>query len=52
MKRRCYPNNRRYILLVAFGVGLLVASFLPPKCLIAVLAITVIILGITCYKGR
>ncbi len=52
MKRRCYPNNRKYIYLVTFGVGLLVASFLPPKCLVAVLAVAVIILGITCYKGR
>lgn len=52
MRRGHCVNRRKYILLVAFGVGLLVASFCPPRCLVAVLALTVIILGISCYRGR
>ncbi len=51
MRRRCCNNKKwRYIFLVAFGVGLLVASFCPPRCVIAVLSITVIVLGIICSK--
>lgn len=39
-------KSRKYIRLIFFGIGLLVASFCPPKIVIAVLAVTVIVLGI------
>ncbi len=47
---RCNPKTNRYILLVAFGVGLLLASFCSPRFLVVVLSLTVIILGIICYR--
>lgn len=48
MRKRCHDKKRKYILLAAFGVGLLVACFCPPRALVAILSITVIILGISC----
>ncbi|MBO4433364.1 MAG: hypothetical protein J5852_07535 [Clostridia bacterium] len=48
--RRCGRNNKG-VIGVTFAVGLLVSCFLPPKLLVAVLAIWVIILGIACSKN-
>lgn len=39
------------ILIAAFGAGLLLACFLPPKFLVGILAAAVIILGIFCAKS-
>lgn len=50
MRKRCNINRRKYVYMVAFGVGLLVASFLPPRFVIAVLAIAVIWLGVICSR--
>ncbi len=50
MRKRCSTNKRKYVYMVAFGIGLLVASFAPPRCVIAVLAVAVIWLGIICSK--
>ncbi len=44
MRRKCGNNNRGPVA-ITFAVGLLVSCFCPPKFLIAVLAIWVIILG-------
>ena len=35
---------------ITFSVGLIASCFLPPKCLIAILAIWVIILGLSSPK--
>ncbi len=35
---------------ITFAVGLLISCFCPPRFLVAVLAIWVIILGISCSK--
>ena len=43
-RRNCDPK-RKYILLSAFAVGLLLACYCPPKFLIGVLAAAIIILG-------
>lgn len=43
MRRR---RNNRGAIAITFAAGLLVSCFLPPKCLVAILAIWVIILGI------
>ncbi|MBQ2746532.1 MAG: hypothetical protein IJF35_02300 [Clostridia bacterium] len=50
MRRRCNISKRKYVYLVAFGVGLLVASFAPPRFVIAVLAVAVIWLGVICSR--
>ncbi|MBQ7106699.1 MAG: hypothetical protein IJN93_04195 [Clostridia bacterium] len=51
MRRRCVKNKpNKYILLVAFGLGLLLASFCSPQFLVVILSLTVIILGIICYR--
>ncbi len=50
MKNCGRKRERKYVLLVAFGVGLLVASFVPARYLVVVLSITVIILGIIASK--
>lgn len=41
---------RNGVLIASFGVGLLLACFLPLKFLVGILAIVVIILGIFCAK--
>ncbi len=51
MRRRYSVNKRKYVYLVAFGVGLLVASFAPQRCIIAVLAVAVIWLGVICSRN-
>ncbi len=38
------------VLIASFGLGLLLACFLPVKFLVGILAIAVIILGIFCAK--
>jgi hypothetical protein len=48
--RKPFDPKRKYILLSAFAIGLLVACYCPPKFLIAVLAAAVIVLGITGAK--
>ncbi len=45
MRRRC--NYNKGILAITFAVGLLISCFCPPRFLIAVLAVWVIILGIS-----
>ncbi len=51
MRKRCNTSKRKYVYMVAFGVGLLVASFAPARCVIAVLAIAVIWLGVICSRN-
>ncbi len=50
MRRRGRANNKG-VIAITFAVGLLVSCFCPPKFLVAVLAVWVIILGITCSKN-
>ncbi len=38
------------VVTITFALGLLISCFCPPKFLVAVLAVWVIILGITCCK--
>lgn len=45
MRKRCGPNKGA--IAITFAVGLLISCFCPPKFLVAVLAIWVIILAIT-----
>lgn len=47
MRRR---KANKGIVAITFAVGLLVSCFCPPRVLIAVLAIWVIILGCSCSK--
>lgn len=35
---------------LTFACGLLISCFLPPKCLVAILAVWVIILGFSSWK--
>lgn len=44
-------RDRKGCFAVAFAFGLLVAFFCPPKIIIAILAVVVIILGIVCIKS-
>lgn len=46
MRKRCRGPNKGAIA-ITFAVGLLISCFCPPKFLVAVLAIWVIILAIT-----
>lgn len=46
MRKRCGGPNKGAIA-ITFAVGLLISCFCPPKFLVAVLAIWVIILAIT-----
>ena len=46
--RRC--NFNKGIVGVTFAVGLLISCFCPPRFLVAVLAVWVIILGFSCSK--
>lgn len=48
MRRR---RNNKGPVAITFAAGLLVSCFLPPKCLVAVLAIWVIILGCSCSRN-
>ncbi len=46
-------RNRRInkgALAVTFAIGLLISCFCPPRFLVAVLAVWVIILGLSCSK--
>ena len=45
MRRRCKVNKG--VLAITFAAALLVSCFCPPKILVAVLAVWVIILGIS-----
>ena len=45
MKKRC--NFNKGLLALTFAMGLLVSCFCPPRFLVAVLAIWVIILGLS-----
>ncbi len=51
MRRKHCDPKRKFIILAAFAVGLLLACYCPPRFLIAVLAIAVIVLGIFGAKG-
>ena len=46
MRTRCGGSNKGAIA-ITFAVGLLISCFCPPKFLVAVLAIWVIILAVT-----
>ena len=48
--RRCGRTNKG-VIAITFAIGLLVSCFLPPRFLVAVLAVWVIILGIACSKN-
>ncbi|MEE1239217.1 MAG: hypothetical protein UHO61_04775 [Acutalibacteraceae bacterium] len=43
-------NINKGALGLTFAVGLLISCFCPPKFLVAILAIWVIILGISCWR--
>ncbi len=45
--RKCRKKCNRGIVAVTFAAGLLISCFCPPKFLVAVLAVWVIILGFT-----
>ncbi len=47
--RRCNKLNKG-IVAITFAVGLLISCFCPPRFLVAVLAIWVIILGLSSNK--
>lgn len=49
MRRRGNGANKGLIGIV-FALGLLISCFCPPKFLVGILAIWVIILGISCCK--
>ena len=49
---RRYGNFNKGMLAVTFAVGLLISCICPPRLLIAVLAIWVIVLGLTASKCR
>lgn len=49
MRRGCHTFNKG-IVAVTFAVGLLISCFCPPRFLVAVLAIWVIILGFSCAR--
>ena len=51
MHRRNCNRGRKYTLIIAFCVGLLVAFLAPTKLLVAILAIAVILLGIACARA-
>ncbi len=44
-------KGKKCVWIIAFGIGLLVALVCPPKCLVAVLAGAVIVLGIAAYAS-
>ncbi|MBR7133116.1 MAG: hypothetical protein IKD04_06240 [Clostridia bacterium] len=48
MRKRC--NFNKGILALTFACGLLISCFCPPRFLVAVLAIWVIILGLSCSR--
>ncbi len=48
--RRKYNNTNKGLIAIVFAIGLLISCFCPPKFLVGILAIWVIILGISCYK--
>ena len=48
MRKRC--NTNKGILALTFACGLLISCFCPPKFLVAVLAIWVIVLGLSSCK--
>ena len=51
MRKHCGPN--RGIIALTFALGLLISCFCPPRLLVAVLAIWVIVLAISaCKNGR
>ena len=49
--RRCNRGSNKGVIGITFALGLMVSCFCPPKLLVAVLAIWVIILGIACAKN-
>ena len=48
--RRCRRKTNKGIIAITFAAGLLISCFCPPKFLVAVLAVWVIILGIALSK--
>ncbi len=49
MRRKSNHTNKGIIAIV-FAIGLLVSCFFPPKFLVGILAVWVIILGFSCSK--
>ena len=48
MKKRCNFNKGQMAL--TFAIGLLISCFCPPRFLVAVLAVWVIVLAISCNR--
>ncbi|MCQ2440601.1 MAG: hypothetical protein MJ076_01730 [Clostridia bacterium] len=44
-------SKNKGVIAITFAAGLLISSFCPPRFLVAVLALWVIILGLTCSKS-
>ncbi len=49
MRRKC-NNGNKGVIAITFAIGLLISCFCPPRFLIAVLALWVIILGLSCSR--
>lgn len=43
-------RNNKCLIAITFAIALLISSFCPPKFLVAVMAVWVIILGFTCRR--
>jgi len=50
--RRAGRGSHSGLLLLAFGIGLLLACFCPPQVLVAFLAAALVVAGITLMRGR
>lgn len=48
--RRKSNNTNKGLIAIVFSLGLLISCFCPPKFLVGILAIWVIVLGISCCK--
>ncbi len=50
MRRRCNNHTNKGLIAIVFALGLLIACFCPTKFLVGILAIWVIILGVSCCR--
>ncbi|MBQ5598050.1 MAG: hypothetical protein IIU66_06150 [Clostridia bacterium] len=48
--KRCKNCLTGGLFAVAFAVGILATIILPPVCLVVILVMSLLLLGITCYK--
>lgn len=51
MRRKCFSSNKG-VLAIAFAVGIAISCICPSEFLVGVLAIAVIILGISCACNK